>query len=70
MMVGNATYSIYLIHNLLQMILIRFFPKITTIASLMIILTLVLTLSGIVGYVYYLIFEKKTIHIIKSKLVT
>lgn len=70
MMVGNATYSIYLIHNPLQMILIRFFPKITTLASLMIILTLVLTLSGIVGHVYYLIFEKKTIHIIKSKLVT
>lgn len=61
---------IYLIHNPLQMILIRFFPKITTIASLMIALTLVLTLSSIVGYGYYLIFEKKAIHNIKSKLVT
>lgn len=69
MKVGNATYSIYLIHNSLQMILLRLFPKITSIGSLIIALALVLTLSSIVGYGYYLIFEKKAIYFIKSKLV-
>ncbi|MFV5701780.1 acyltransferase family protein [Flavobacterium sp. XS2P12] len=69
MMVGNATYSIYLIHNPLQMILIRLFPKITSVASLIVALAVVLILSCVVGYVYYYIFEKKAIHIIKSKLI-
>ncbi len=69
MMVGNATYSIYLIHNPLQMILIRLFPKITSAATSIIVLVVVLILSSIVGYGYYLLFEKKAIYIIKSKLI-
>jgi peptidoglycan/LPS O-acetylase OafA/YrhL len=69
MMVGNATYSIYLIHNPLQMVLIRFFPKITSILSVSIALIIVVVLSSGVGYGYYLIFEKKVINTIKSKLV-
>lgn len=69
MKVGNATYPIYLIHNNLQMILTRLFPKITSIGSLIIALVLAKTLSSIVGYGYYLIYEKKGIYIIKSKLV-
>lgn len=69
MMVGNATYSIYLIHNFLQMILIRFFPKITTIIGVLAALILVLILSCYVGYGYYLVFEKRAIQLIKSKLI-
>ncbi|WP_269686374.1 acyltransferase family protein [Flavobacterium lacustre] len=69
MMVGNATYSIYLIHNPLQMILIRLYPKITSITSLMVALVLVLILSCVVGYAYYFIFEKKAMNSIKSKLI-
>jgi peptidoglycan/LPS O-acetylase OafA/YrhL len=69
MMVGNATYSIYLIHNPLQMVLIRFFPKITSILSVSIALIIVVVLSSGVGYGYYLIFEKKVMNTIKSKLV-
>jgi peptidoglycan/LPS O-acetylase OafA/YrhL len=69
MMVGNATYSIYLVHNPLQMILIRLFPKITSVATSIIVLVVVLILSSIVGYGYYLLFEKKAIYIIKSKLI-
>jgi peptidoglycan/LPS O-acetylase OafA/YrhL len=69
MMVGNATYSIYLIHNPLQMILIRLFPKISTIASASLALLVVLILSSSVGYGYYLVFEKKAISIVKSKLI-
>lgn len=69
MMVGNATYSIYLIHNPLQMILIRIYPKTTSIVSLIVAMAVVLILSSAVGYAYYLIFEKKAIHIIKSKII-
>jgi peptidoglycan/LPS O-acetylase OafA/YrhL len=69
MMVGNATYSIYLIHNPLQLILIRLFPKINSIASVIVALVVVLILSCVVGYGYYLVFEKKAIRIIKSKLI-
>ncbi|WP_081897855.1 acyltransferase [Flavobacterium sp. 83] len=69
MMVGNATYSIYLIHNPLQMILIRFFPKITSVVGVIAALIVVLILASVVGYGYYLLFEKKAIHIIKSKLI-
>lgn len=66
MMVGNATYSIYLIHNPLQMILIRLFPKISTIASVIASLLTVLILASVAGYAYYLIFEKKAMNSIKS----
>ncbi|MFV8342164.1 acyltransferase family protein [Flavobacterium sp. XS2P39] len=69
MLIGNATYSIYLIHNPLQMILVRLFPKITSVVSLIAALVLVLILSCVVGYVYYYIFEKKAMQIIKSKLI-
>lgn len=69
MLIGNATYSIYLVHNPLQMIVIRIYPKITSIASLFMAAAVVLILSSIVGYVYYLIFEKKVMMKIKSKLV-
>ena len=69
MMVGNATYSIYLIHNPLQMILIRLFPKISTIAISIVALVVVLIISSIIGYGYYLLYEKKAINIIKSKFV-
>jgi len=69
MLVGNATYSIYLIHNPLQMILIRICPKIDSVISMFIALVFVLIVTSAVGYVYYLIFEKKAIHIIKSKLI-
>lgn len=68
MNVGNASYSIYLIHNPLQMIILRIYPKINSYASLILSLTLVLILSGIFGYLYYLIFEKKCINFIKFKI--
>ncbi|TBX66365.1 acyltransferase [Flavobacterium silvisoli] len=67
MMIGNATYSIYLIHNPLQMIVLRFYPKITTSVSLILALFLVLFLSSLMGYCYYLVFEKRAINFVKSK---
>jgi peptidoglycan/LPS O-acetylase OafA/YrhL len=69
MMLGNATYSIYLVHNPLQMILIRLFPNVSSVSGVIVILILVLVFSGIFGYLYYLVFEKKVINGIKSKLI-
>jgi peptidoglycan/LPS O-acetylase OafA/YrhL len=69
MLVGNATYSIYLTHNFLQMILIRLFPKMTSILNVCIALIIVVVLTSSIGYGYYLIFEKKVLNSIKMKLV-
>lgn len=69
MVIGNSTYSIYLVHNPLQMIIIRFFPKINTILSVLIALGVVLIMSCAVGYLYYYIFEKKGINFVKQKLI-
>ena len=68
MYIGNASYSIYLIHNPLQMIIIRLYPKINSIINSILSLIVVLFLSSILGYLYYLIFEKKCIIFIKSKI--
>ena len=68
MLIGNATYSIYLVHNPLQMILIRFLPKIDTLISSLLTLLLVVLVSLGVGYFYSILFEKKLISIIKAKL--
>lgn len=68
MLIGNATYSIYLVHNPLQMIVIRMLPKINSQISSVLTLLLVILLSVGVGYLYSFIFEKKLISIIKAKL--
>jgi len=70
MLVGNASYSIYLIHNPLQMLIIRLFPKINSIPSLILSLALVVFLSSIFGYLYYLTFEKKCMNFIRSKIIS
>jgi peptidoglycan/LPS O-acetylase OafA/YrhL len=69
MLVGHATYSIYLIHNPLQMISIRLFPNVTSIISVIVVLVLVLIVSCSIGYLYYLLFERKGIQLVKSKLI-
>ena len=68
MIIGNSTYSIYLVHNPLQMIVIRFLPKIDTLTSSLLILLLVVLVSVGVGYFYSFVFEKKLISIIKTKI--
>lgn len=70
MLVGNASYSIYLIHNPLQMLILRTYPKINSLPSLILSLVLVLFLSSIFGYLYYLTFEKKCMNFIKSKIIS
>lgn len=68
MLVGNATYSIYLIHNPIQMIIIRLYPKINSITGIFIVLMLTLTVSCFLGYLYYFIFENKLMTTIKKKI--
>jgi peptidoglycan/LPS O-acetylase OafA/YrhL len=70
MLVGNASYSIYLIHNPLQMLILRTYPKINSVPSLILSIGLVLFLSSIFGYLYYLTFEKKCMNFIKSKILS
>jgi exopolysaccharide production protein ExoZ len=68
MIIGNATYSIYLVHNPLQMIVLRFLPKIDALISSLVALLIVILLSISVGYVYSFIFEKKGISVIRKML--
>lgn len=68
MLVGNATYSIYLVHNPLQMLLIRLFPEINSPLYVTFVLALVLGLCCLVGYLYYLVFEKYAMNTLKAKL--
>jgi len=69
MIVGNITYSIYLVHNPLQMIIIRMYPKINGVLGAVIALGITLIISCFVGYGYYLVCEKKAIQIIKFKII-
>jgi len=68
MIIGNATYSIYLVHNPLQMAVIRLIPNINTKISIVISLLLVVTLSIGIGFLYSLYFEKKLITVFRNKL--
>ncbi len=70
MLIGNATYSIYLVHNPLQMIVIRFLPKINSVINVFLTLFLVLIISSFIGYLYYLLFEKEAIQRIKKLFLT
>lgn len=70
MLVGNATYSIYLIHNPLQSFFIRFWPKITSFTSLVVALGLTIIICSVAGYVYYSIFEKWALHKVRSAIET
>ncbi|MDI1256587.1 MAG: acyltransferase [Flavobacterium sp.] len=67
MMIGNATYSIYLIHNPLQMILIRFLPRINAVYEIALTLLLTLIISSFFGYIYYFVFEKKVMKVLMNK---
>lgn len=68
MMIGNATYSIYLIHDPLKTLIIRLFPNTNSLILNFLILTVVLVICSIVGYIYYLIFEKYIMNKFKKTL--
>ena len=57
MLIGNATFSIYLLHNNIQSLIVRLFPKIELGFRVVLMIVLCFVISCVVGYVYYLIFE-------------
>lgn len=66
MLIGNATYSIYLLHNPIQMVLIRLFPHVTNGVEYALALAIPISVCCLIGYGYYLIFEKRAIGILKT----
>lgn len=68
MMIGNATFSIYLIHNPLKVILIKLCPHVETLFGNIVVLFFVTICCLIAGYIYYLIFEKYFMNMVKSKI--
>lgn len=68
MIIGNATYSIYLIHNPLQAFLVRLLPSfVNNFVVVFLELIIVIVVCCIVGLLYYLVFEKMLIKKIKNK---
>lgn len=68
MIVGNATFSIYLIHNPLQAFLTRFLSKHSAGLSIGFELVIVMIVCCIIGYFYSRIFEVYFMGMIKKKL--
>lgn len=60
MIVGNATYSIYLVHNPLQALMIRYAPQsLNNFVLFLIEFVAILIICTLLGIIYYSIFEKK-----------
>jgi len=68
MLIGTSSYSIYLIHNPLQSLLVRRLTFIPDEHVIWIVLFIVLIASVIIGYIYYFVFEKKLTKLIYNKL--
>lgn len=68
MLIGNSSYSLYLLHNPLQSILVRIVPKSHSQFIVFIELILVMLLICFISYIYYLVFEKKLIDWTKKKI--
>ena len=65
MLIGNSAYSIYLVHNPVQALIIRLLPKFEhSLLCLIIEIFVVFATCIVIGYLYFLVFEK----ILMSKL--
>lgn len=67
MILGNSSYSLYLLHNPLQSMLVRVMPAANHHIVLLFELFIVIFLCCLVGYFYYLIFEKHLMSFLKNK---
>jgi exopolysaccharide production protein ExoZ len=70
MLIGNATYSIYLVHNILISLINRFLPLSNSTFIYMLYISITFIICLIIGYVYYWIFEVRAMSIAKSILFT
>lgn len=69
MLLGNSSYSLYLLHNPLQSILVRMMPASNSQLILLIELMFVILICCFISYFYYMIFEKHVMASIKKKFV-
>ncbi len=67
MLLGNSSYSLYLLHNPLQSFFVRIVPKSLSQISIFFEFSVVIIIIIIFAYVYYWIFEKTLIPILKKK---
>lgn len=67
MMLGNSSYSLYLLHNPLQSFLVRLVPSVNVQILIMLQFLAVVFLCCVISYVYYLIFEKHLMNFVKKK---
>ena len=67
MILGNATYSIYLVHNPLQAFLVRLVPFSSHLLISICELSCIVILCCLAGYLYYLIFERFVMLQIKKR---
>lgn len=67
MLIGNSSYSLYLLHNPMQSFLVRLLPESSIQVVLIAEIILVIIICCIISYFYYLIFEKKAILVIKDR---
>lgn len=68
MLLGNSSYSLYLLHNPLQSILVRIVPAVNHQWLILTELLIVIFLCSFISYFYYLIFEKHIMTFVKNKL--
>lgn len=68
MVLGNATYSIYLVHNPIQSLIVRILPSPSNNFLILIEVILVLIVCCIVGIIYYQTVEKRLIGLVKNRL--
>lgn len=68
MLLGNSSYSLYLLHNPLQSILVRIVPAVNHQWLILTEFSIVIFLCCFISYFYYLIFEKYIMIFVKNKL--
>ena len=66
MMIGNSSYSLYLVHGPLHSFIERFLPLNSSVWIFMLYILSVSTVCIFAGYIYYLLFEKKAINLFKK----
>lgn len=67
MLLGNSSFSLYLLHNPMQSFLVRWVPKVESQFLLLLELMIVILICCVISYFYYLIFEKYLISLLKKK---
>ncbi|MDF0718786.1 acyltransferase [Kaistella sp. PBT33-4] len=68
MLIGNSSYSLYLLHDPIQSVLVRIIPKKSIQLMLLFELFVVIMLCCLTSYFYHIIFEKKLLVFLKKQM--